>query len=95
MPPNNKLFKSVGFNDQELIKEIMGLMNKIPSSAAQTPELARSNTMLASKMRKEMKKGVKNKLKQASENAEDSQPFDAALKKVDDAELTEAVNLMQ
>lgn len=39
LPPNNKLFKSVGFNDQELIKEIMTLMNKIPSSAAVSPEI--------------------------------------------------------
>lgn len=34
MPPNNKLFKAVGFNDQGLIAEIMDLMNKIPSQAA-------------------------------------------------------------
>ena len=40
MPPKNELFKPVGFNDQELIKELMGLMNKIPPSAASNPKIA-------------------------------------------------------
>ena len=46
----------------------MALMNKIPQNAAATPEIQRANTMLAAKMRKEMKNNVKNKLRQASEN---------------------------
>lgn len=33
-PPSKEIFKKVGFNDQQKIKEIMALMNKIPSSVA-------------------------------------------------------------
>ena len=56
MPPSKLLFKSVGYNDQDLIKEIMGLMNQIPSEAAGSARLTRRNTMLASKLEKEKNK---------------------------------------
>ena len=41
MPPKNALFKPVGFNNQDLIKELMDLMNKIPASAASNPKIVR------------------------------------------------------
>ena len=56
MPPKNELFKPVGFNDQDLIKELMALMNKIPPSAASNPKIARQNAKLARKVKAEAKK---------------------------------------
>ena len=59
MPPKNELFKSVGYNDQDLIKEIMTLMNKIPPAAANNSKIQRTNNQLAKKLKKEI--GVKFK----------------------------------
>lgn len=56
MPPKNALFKPVGFNNQDLIKELMGLMNKIPASAASNPKIARQNAKLGKKVKAEAKK---------------------------------------
>ncbi len=59
MPPANQIFKPVGFNDQDLIKEIMNLMNQIPVSAADSKALKKQNSMLAAKLRKELQKKIK------------------------------------
>lgn len=56
MPPKNELFKPVGFNDQDLIKELMALMNKIPPSAASNPKVVRQNAKLAKKVKAEARK---------------------------------------
>jgi hypothetical protein len=53
MPPKNELFKAVGFNDQDMIKEIMVLTNQIPVKAAKSIKMARRNSKLASKLAKE------------------------------------------
>ena len=58
MPPKNELFKPVGFNDQDLIKELMSLMNKIPAAAANNPKVAAKNSKLATKMNREAKKAA-------------------------------------
>lgn len=55
MPPKNALFKPVGFNNQDLIKELMDLMNKIPASAASNPKIVRQNAKLAKKVKAEAK----------------------------------------
>ena len=39
LPPDSSIFKSVGFNAQPLIKELMDLTNKIPQSAAISEEM--------------------------------------------------------
>ena len=54
MPPKNELFMSVGYNDQDLIKEIMALQDKIPAAAANSSKIQRTNNMLAKKMKKEV-----------------------------------------
>ena len=52
MAPPPQLYKPVGFNDQDLIKEIMVLMEKIPTQAALDPKLARKNSIFASRIRR-------------------------------------------
>ena len=57
MPPNPHLYKPVGFNDQDLIKEMMVLMEQIPASVALNPQLARKNSVFANKLRR-LKSGL-------------------------------------
>ena len=53
LPPKSEIFRPVGFNDQDLIKEIMEIMNKIPPKAAVSSKMKKRNSMLAKKVAKE------------------------------------------
>lgn len=60
-PPKNELFKSVGHNSQELVREIMTLMNKVPASAARSAKLKPFGSKLAQTLAAKMKKDLDKK----------------------------------
>lgn len=70
LPPKSEIFRPVGFNDQDLIKEIMEIMNKIPPKAAVSSKMKKRNSMLAKKVAKEKLAQTKKNMAEEKAKAE-------------------------
>ena len=76
LPPKSQIFRPVGFNDQDLIKEIMEIMNKIPPKAAVSNKMKKRNSMLAKKVVKEKLAQTKKKVAEEEKAKAEGQVLD-------------------